>query len=120
MENGSENVDRNCVQSVLLEHDYSDMFFHNNDEITINKVNMRLETDKKIHTAFKTVDKWADSVTLRLPTGDDRKKIVDREITIHKVKYPFLPEQQIRGKVYEKFGIPTVMGGLMRYKRLKK
>ncbi|XP_043269502.1 uncharacterized protein [Venturia canescens] len=122
MEIGRENVDPNCAQSVLLEHDYSTMFCHNNDNSieNVHKVNDGIENDKKFHTAFKTVDKWADNVILRLSTDVDRKKIVDREITIHKVKYPFLPEQQIRGKVYKKFGIPTVMGSLLSRKRDRK
>ena len=109
LENSDDSMDSKCT---LIEHDYCcTNSAYNTDADTKDNV-----LDKKFAkvAGFDAVDKWTDKVIVRASTGDDWNKKIAREMSILKVQYPYLPDQQIRGKAYKKFNIPAVMGGVFR------
>ncbi|KAH0558050.1 hypothetical protein KQX54_014081 [Cotesia glomerata] len=63
---------------------------------------------------FDIVDKWVNKAIVKVPTGDNWHNIIQREIALLKVRYPFLTEKQLKGKALVKFGIPCSMGNIIR------
>ncbi|CAG5077045.1 Protein of unknown function [Cotesia congregata] len=47
---------------------------------------------------FDVVDKWVNKAIVKVPTGDNWHNIIQREIALLKVRYPFLTEKQLKGK----------------------
>lgn len=67
-------------------------------------------------SSFGIVEKWCTKVRTKTYAGDNWNNIINREVALLKIKYPFLSEKQIRGKALQKFGIPNLMGDIVRCK----
>ncbi|XP_057340267.1 uncharacterized protein LOC130677511 [Microplitis mediator] len=88
---------------------------NNNNEVDEIKSKFKFKNNVKCNNkCFNLVDKWINKAIVRVPTGDNWHNIIQREIALLKVRYPFLTEKQLKGKALVKFGIPCFMGNIVR------
>lgn len=113
----------NKMMAVKVEHDAccsndnnNDINVINNNEVDEIKSKFKFENNVKCkNKCFNLVDKWINKAIVRVPTGDNWHNIIQREIALLKVRYPFLTKKQLKGKALVKFGIPCFMGNIVRY-----
>lgn len=104
------------IKSIKLEHDNDiDDVYHSYKAVGKRKTNKNNQIICQ-NKCFDVVDKWIAKVAAKVPSENyNWNSFIQREIALLKVRYGFLPERQLRGKVLVKFGIPSSMGNIVRY-----
>lgn len=99
-------------ESILIEHDYC------RSAITCDSPDKRDDHGLAEKSTSRAVEKLTNGrrVSVQVCDVDDRNGIVDREIAVQKHRISrFLSEKLSHEIVYEKLGIPSVMGDFFRY-----
>ncbi|KAK0183130.1 hypothetical protein PV327_001200 [Microctonus hyperodae] len=112
-----KNINFLPLNHVKIEENINDYYNNDSDYSNGNKENINFLGKNEIkckNGCFNIVDKWIARVVVKVPTGNNWHNIITREIALLKVRYPFLTEQQLRGKALMKFGIPSMCGNIIR------
>ncbi|XP_044019448.1 uncharacterized protein LOC122859826 [Aphidius gifuensis] len=89
------------------------MTSYNYDTNVVKHENKLVQNIKCEKNCFGTVEKWC-KINQTPKNNATINTIILNEISLLKIKYPFLSDEQIRGKALVKYGIPCFMGDVVR------